>query len=905
MTGVRHPLWRKAPTRLIRHPALLLAVALGAMLVAVVSTAYPLFLSASNSDLLASTMAQSVFTPYGAGLAYRSTHIPFDAMAPDGGSLTQERQEAFARAAATSSNLGSVAETVVAPKLDVSLADGAGSARSEKGRLFSGSDALEHVQIVLGADGDGVWLPDNIAEALDAEPGDSIRLDSGKGTVDVTVDGIYVALANQTPDGYWQIWQDQIQTTCTDCAPPPQFILADPGQLVSLQTSLKRPSGDQGFAAPARTDPPLTLDELRALRSSVGDLQEEMQGRASYLGLLFPCCGPLTTLGLPSTTKIITQTANLVKIVEGRSEGLRGPAIVLLLAGLAIALVVVSAAGVFSFSSRPAESAVLSVRGWGPLRVAAKATLEAVLPVAAGAFLGFGIAYALVLAIGPNGPVEPAARLTAIVACSAAALGAMVVIGAASAAMFAAHHEHKDRLGRLLLWVPWELIAFVALSGFSRSLHAGGGLVGAGEVQRPGAPVFLYPIAFASAVGILVARVAAVAIVWRSRARGNAGVSAGWLAVRRVASSIRLAVVFLIAAAIAVSVSVSAQALVSSLRTTVVAKAKIFVGSDVQAQVVPGAIAPTDFPYPLTEAERAPDAGHFDDLPTDKFELLVIDPSTFVEAAFWNDALSDLPLAELMTRLDGGESGSLPIVIANGGEEEPSSITVGVEEVPVEVVGRAVSFPGSTSLGPVVVVSRDAALRAFPTGFNLLTMGGASTEFWMRGPTDAVLDAIARSGIAPFSVLTSDQVRDIPFIVAAVNTFLTLDVLGVMALLLVVVLAVGYLHVRQRPRIVASGLSGRMGVSSSLLRRALVLELGGVLVGAIAIGAPTGLIASAVVLRSLDPLALIPPRPYFVGPWIGVIAASVFLLLAAVVGGWIVDRATRGADLGEVMRVAE
>ena len=214
------------------------------------------------------------------------------------------------------------------------------------------------------------------------------------------------------------------------------------------------------------------------------------------------------------------------------------------------------------------------------------------------------------------------------------------------------------------------------------------------------------------------------------------------------------------------------------------------------------------------------------------------------------------------------------------------------------------SFPGSSSQSPVVVVSRDAALRAFPTGFNLLTMGGSSTEFWMHGPTRAVLDAIARAHFAPYSVLTADQVRDIPFIVAAVNTFLTLDVLGIMALLLVVVLATGYLQVRQRPRIVAAGLSSRMGVSSSMLRRALILELGGVLIGAMLIGAPTGLIASAVVLRSLDPLASIPPQPFFAGPWIGLIVTGTALVAASVFGGWIVDRATREADLAEVMRVA-
>ena len=156
----------------------------------------------------------------------------------------------------------------------------------------------------------------------------------------------------------------------------------------------------------------------------------------------------------------------------------------------------------------------------------------------------------------------------------------------------------------------------------------------------------------------------------------------------------RLAAVFLIASAIAVSVAVSAQGLISSVRTTVDAKAKIFVGSDVQAQVVPGAVPPSGFPYPVTVAERVPDAGYFDDVSTDSFQLLVIDPSTFAGAAFWESSLSDVPLDELLTRLDSGGSGALPIVIANGETSTPTSITVGVAQVPVRLVGRAASFPG-------------------------------------------------------------------------------------------------------------------------------------------------------------------------------------------------------------------
>ena len=527
MIGIRHPLWRKAPTRLVRRPALLAAVMLGALLVTVVSTAYPLFLSASDSNILASTLARPDFTRYGTGLEYRSTDIPLNARAPDGGSLLQERRDALDRYVAADPRLGPAVDALLGPTVGLSVPNFPGTAGRASGRLFAGTDALEHVEIVSGSDGDGVWLSADVAKLLNVHPGDTIQLDGSRGRVSVGVDGTYAPLADAPPDGYWQIWHDRIHTDCIDCSPYPQFIIADAPQLISLQTDLHERLADQAYIVPLRASPPLTLDDLHALRTSLGALQGEMQDQASYLGHLFPCCTPLFMGNVESITQIVSLPLSVVSIVEARSVGLRGPAIVLLFAGLAIALVVVSSAGVFSYSSRPTESALLSIRGWGPLRVAGKAAVESALPVAVGAFGGFCIADVLVRTIGPDGPIAPAARVSAILGSAAAALVALAVIAAASAVMFAAHHERKDRLGRVVRWLPWELVAFAALISFGHSLHAGGGLIGAGDVRRPGAPVFLYPIALASLVGILVARATALAIVWRARVRGRAGVWRG------------------------------------------------------------------------------------------------------------------------------------------------------------------------------------------------------------------------------------------------------------------------------------------------------------------------------------------------------------------------------------------
>ena len=66
------PIWRRAPTALRHSPALWAALALSAFLVSITAASYPLFLSASKSQLLAEQIADPLVTNYGAGITYRA-----------------------------------------------------------------------------------------------------------------------------------------------------------------------------------------------------------------------------------------------------------------------------------------------------------------------------------------------------------------------------------------------------------------------------------------------------------------------------------------------------------------------------------------------------------------------------------------------------------------------------------------------------------------------------------------------------------------------------------------------------------------------------------------------------------------------------------------------------------------
>ena len=178
-------------------------------------------------------------------------------------------------------------------------------------------------------------------------------------------------------------------------------------------------------------------------------------------------------------------------------------------------------------------------------------------------------------------------------------------------------------------------------------------------------------------------------------------------------------------------------------------------------------------------------------------------------------------------------------------------------------------------------------------------------EMWIRGPTDEVLAAASASGVESYLTITAAEVEDIPFIKAAIDTFLVLNVLGVIALILVLVVAVVYLQARQRSRIVASALSDRMGLQPVTMRRSLILELAIPLFAGLVVGASSGLIGARGVTPYIDPLPTIPPDPILTVPLAIIAMAAIGLGAAAIVGGLVASRATRGVSLGEVLRVAD
>jgi hypothetical protein len=286
------------------------------------------------------------------------------------------------------------------------------------------------------------------------------------------------------------------------------------------------------------------------------------------------------------------------------------------------------------------------------------------------------------------------------------------------------------------------------------------------------------------------------------------------------------------------------------------------------------------------------------------FDLLTVDTSTLAGAAYWNQAFSSLSMRQIVSALSRPEARA-PILVAGATNVAPRSIVIQSDSVPVHTVGEASAFPGIASQHPLVVMAEGALRRVYPGAETLLGSPEATSEFWVKGDTQVAVRALGALKYPPYLILTAEQVKDIPQFHAAIDTFLVMDALGLVTALLVIGGMLTYLQARRRSEIVSYGLSLRMGMTHAAHRRALVAELGSMLVFAYAVGLVIALGAATFLVPHLDPLPTIPPTPLFVSPTPVLIVALIAVLAVSWFGGWITNRRASAADMGEVMRLAD
>lgn len=889
-----HPLWRKAPLLLIRFPALFGAIAAAALLLALAVASGPLFVSSAASSALGEELEDATRFGAGAAVVYDNLGLRLHPEEADTDAAIELLTDELLPDLEGVAHLDAPVLTVLGPAVTPGTDPGPSTQRQL--RVFAKTDALAHVRKVAGGKGDGFWIADEAAETMGLEPGDTLYLEFESGVVrQVRIDGIYRALWKEPRTPYWRSMSHYIHATDPDVGPPPTFLIGTQKQVSALV-----PAGRGQFQL--RWEWPLdstriTLDEAERLASRLQAFQRHAEGIQ-----VTPGCEGCASFQAPEVT-YSSLLPIAISAARERVSTLRGPADLLTAAGALVAVAVIGGAAAFAMARRRVEAQVLFARGAAPGALGARAAVEALLPVLAGALAGLGLAVALTVLVGP-GAVGRSAFVSATWATAAMVPAAAALIGLISAVLFVLGSKRRSRGSLRHVFVPWELPVLAAAAVFLYLLQTRGafGEAEAGEAARPSLAILLFPLFFIAGFAGLVARALRRAFT-RLRGLGRFP-PAPYLAAHRLASAGRLASLLAASTAVCLGTFVYAQAVARSLEETVEAKSLLFVGSDVSGRTDYDRQIDNGFPLPTTKVSKLIEhsrLGQGEAL----VDVMVVDHATFASTAYFDKSWSDVSLAELVRRLQK-PSRRLPVILT-GRETSAQTLTVRSVELPIEIVATVTAFPGMTRRRPLVVADRALFERAVEDAgaSNPLASLGAETYVWVKGQTRPTVDVLQASQLRPFPILTAEQVRDNPQIRAVTQTFSYLRALGLAAGLLALAGAVLYLQARHRNRVISNALARRMGLSGRSHRLALALELGTLLVISFAVGALLAMVAARLVVVELDAPAPLPGGPLFRTPWALIALAFVALLAATALGAFLADRRARRAKVAEVIRAAE
>jgi putative ABC transport system permease protein len=859
--------WVREPVVLARFPGVLFAVLGAALVLALTAAGGPLFVSSAQNASLAESLA---------GRSPEAFRVV--AFAPlDDAFLSRADQEVGTQSA--DAGVGAARLGIAGSALAI-RAEGAGTSPQVQVTPIAIEGFTDHLDGSTAGAGPGLWIDRRTATALRVTVGDRLEAGPADGPATVTVAGVFERPADPS-SAFWA----PIRDVLTDHTETPAFIARD--DLFALGSEVGG-RGRYEWQVPLLGDR-LSLPQAEALAGHFQQVAFDAQDpdsafAAAFQSERFGSGAPFASTPLPGLVDDANRTANAT----------RGPVDTISTAGWMLALFGVAAAGTYGVRRRRIEAALLGARGAGPLLQGARASLEAFLPIAIGGAAGIFGAIALVRAIGPSEFIDGAATSSAIRGATLTLVAALVLLGLASGiAARTELEEASTRVRRALSRAPWEAVVLVAALASLYEVRSQSGVAAGGEphVDRL---LVLFPVLFIAGVSGVAMR-GASRLLGRARSLGSRWRAGPYLAIRRLTSAPRMALLLITGASLALGLLVFAGTVASSVRDTAQQKSLVRVGSDV---AVPLPIT-GGFPEPPTPASTVVVRYSGHTVPgNDPVEVIAIDLRSFPAGAYWNAGFSSASLTELMDRL--AASTSQPAIVGTGPAADTNALVVGGSQVSVRSVGRASLLPGAPSAGvDTVLVARSALVRGAP---NLVGQGGP--EVWMRGDPTASLAALRDAGIRTAGARIAADVARTPSFLAVSWTFDFLQAIGAVTALVAVLGVVLYLQARQQSREVAYALASRMGLRSGAHRLSVWLEVLAMLAVSLVVGAVLASLSVWMVLGKLDVLPSARPGPQFRVPWSLLGAIAVGLLLTAALGAWLVQRRAERANVAEVLRVA-
>jgi hypothetical protein len=869
-------LWAKAPIALVQHRSVFVAVACSAALVAMAAAGGPLLRAAVESESLKAKLVE--LTPLGAGLTIETSAAKGDA-----------QSDAARRSAAR--KLGLRLPSTRPPIITT-------SALTQVGGLEGGRDlfvvpmardgARAHVKVVDGVRR-GAFVAESAAKLARVSPGGQLQLvgaPDGKhiGSKTIPVGAVYVTLDSDRDNPYWVNFTYRIRTRNPDADPLPTFLLVDRRNLYAIA----RDVGD-GFLSNTYEFPV--------------DVREMTPGRAERLADTFAATRRL--LGHDSQTGValgcrtaqsgrcnISSSLEAAVELARRSVDALSP-VISLLVGFA-ALIAVAAAvvtGAFNVRRREGEARLSVVHGERRLVFAARAVLEAVIPVGLGTVVGLLVAGLMVRSFAPEGTVEGSVVRRALLA---SLVGACLTLAAVAAGAWAARGPTIERRRSLRhVAVPWEVPALLLAGATFVVIRRGGGLVRNEAIgSHPRLAVLVFPLLLAAAVAGLLSRALRRALRHRD-ARSNVL----FLALRRLASARTLLVLLTVTTAVAFAAVTFAEVLDASLTSNSREKAFVANGSDVQGLIDQQQSLPRAFPVPIARVVQSFDSVFVDG---SSIEALVVDPGALRRVIRWewpNDPRP--PLAAL-----AASDATLP-VLANGEASRARSIEIGGRRLPIDVIGTVDVFPGAVRGEPLLVLPADRLRRAErAAGVTGDPLSDATTFVWAKGEPRAVSRLLARSDLAPSYITTVDHFLDSAELTTAGRAYGFIRVVALAAALVAVASLFLYLYARSRVQRVTSAFLRRMGFGARMEAASIAIEAAGLVGFAALAGAAAALVGARPIVARVDPLPQYVPPASLVVPWSLLAASFTALVLVAAVAGALAGALAGRGEVGEALRVA-
>jgi putative ABC transport system permease protein len=756
------------------------------------------------------------------------------------------------------------------------------------GRFLARDNFRDHIELVRGEHGPGVYVDDVLAEHLGVAPGDSFAFTAGSTTGQVEIQAVYAGLYDRLDDPYWCSVEDLLEpNTMGDLPPPP--MLVDPG---FFEDNQQMSSVYAGYGAAAGTwEIPIVLEGLTVTRAretaeALREIDEAVLSE-EFEPVFFFQVDP----GVHSDLMLVTDR------VQALTDALRSS--ILPLAGVVLiaATALIGGAGSYWVDRRRVELQYLSAIGAGPAMISLKAAVEFMPAMIVGSAIGWGIANLLIGVVGPSAEIEPGARMVAAWVTAALAvvgIGAVaLVVGLRARALL----DHKPARARRLAWRVPILLAAIVGAVLIRA-RIGESAVTVGETQLVGSVdplVLFFPLFTFLAAVLLIAElvIRASPLLKRVGSRNHAA----YLASRRIVSAPTLVIVLIAGAALPVATLVYAASLTRSATSTIEAKGRGFVGADISTPVFDLIDPPGDIAEVSTVVIRSDRA----DLEGTRVDVLAVDAATFANGAYWDDSLAGSSLQEILDTLAGEAiGGALPAYVANGTAED-GVLNTTAGDIDVVVVGEVEAFPGGRGSRPLVIVDRQRFVETVADEDGRIR--GSRYLMWTSGRTEAEVEtAMAAAGINYAFTINADTTLDQLKFAAVVWTFDFLEIYAALAGLIAIGGVLLYVDSRQRQRNLSYALARRMGLQRLEHLQAGFIEIASLTV----LGALAGIFAARVAAGSLytvlDAVPETPPGPR----WIGAIDLSLIALVVALgvaaLAAILAQRTADGADTSELLR---